>query len=98
MKLTIRNGQMRCIYDERLDLSKFGDVTVRRASNVEIKTGVEQDVGLSHIPTNSWYADMRPTAGSILGPFPSHAAAIAAEVKWLHENWLPQIKETPECQ
>lgn len=46
----------------------------------------------SHVePTpdgRAWTADMQPSGGPILGPYPTRAAALDAERAWLHTNRL----------
>lgn len=80
MELTINiRGQIRCIYDEALDLSALGPPVVTRASHVEPKMH-----GL-------WYADLAPVAGPRLGPFPRRSDALAAERAWLAANWLSPV-------
>ena len=69
-------GQIRCLYDEALDLTAFGPTTIVRASHVE--------------PTSEgqWMADLSPMNGPQLGPFPTLSAALQAEVNWLRQHWL----------
>jgi hypothetical protein len=70
-------GHLHCLYNESLDLSTLGRLTIRRASHVE--------------PTNDgqWTADLSPLGGPVLGPFPLRSAALAAEEDWIIRNWLP---------
>jgi hypothetical protein len=85
MQLIIDNrGNGRCIYSELLDLQALGQVQIRRASYVE-----PDEAG-------QWWVDLAPLdesamRGSMLGPFPSRSAALAAEEQWLAE----QLAETP---
>jgi len=67
---------VRCLYDEELDLSSLGNLTIARATHVE--------------PSNcgSWYADLSPVKGPVLGPFQRRSQALSAEVQWLECNWL----------
>ena len=69
-------GGVRCVYDEALPLSEFGQLTIARGSHVE--------------PTDSghWTADLSPVGGPLLGPFESRSAALTAERDWLETNWL----------
>jgi hypothetical protein len=71
-----RLGDVRCLYDEALDLTALGQVAIERASHVE--------------PTaeGAWTADMRPVGGPVLGPFERRSSALAAERAWLDEHWL----------
>jgi hypothetical protein len=77
MELIVRaDGSLRCLYDETVDLSALGHVTIRRASHVE--------------PTDNgqWQADLSPVGGPVLGPFTLRSNALAAEVEWLRRHWL----------
>ncbi len=77
MQLVIASdGQMRCVYDETLDLHKLGRVTIKRASHVE--------------PTvdGKWIADLSPLKGPQLGPFRLRSEALDAERDWIEEHWL----------
>ncbi|HSG70627.1 MAG TPA: hypothetical protein VLA12_09455 [Planctomycetaceae bacterium] len=69
-------GNIRCIYDETLDLSQFGQVRIERASHVE--------------PTlhGQWRADLSPVNGPELGPFSLRSEALRAELEWLERHWL----------
>jgi hypothetical protein len=69
-------GDIRCIYDETLDLSQFGQVRIERVSHVE--------------PTadGQWRADLSPVNGPGLGPFRLRSEALRAELEWLEQNWL----------
>ena len=71
-------GTTTCIYGEELDLSAIGAVVIRRASNVE-----PDDTG-------NWWADMAPSCGPRLGPFPRRSDALTAETQWLstHMGWV----------
>ena len=76
------DGTGRCLYDETLDLSQLGHVSIRRASHVE--------------PTDDgrWQADLSPVDGPVLGPFARRSEALSAEVEWLQTNWL--VPDAPE--
>ncbi len=69
-------GILRCVYDECLDLSRIGQVSIRRGSHVEPDEN------------GSWQADMSPVGGPMLGPFPTRSMALLAERQWLSANWL----------
>jgi hypothetical protein len=69
-------GDIRCLYDESLDLSSLGSVHVQRGSHVE------PDLN------GQWFADMSPVCGPRLGPFPRRSDALNAEVAWLYDHWL----------
>ncbi|MEM8669354.1 MAG: hypothetical protein AAGG48_17655 [Planctomycetota bacterium] len=70
-------GNVRGIYDDRVDLRSIGHYEIRRGSHVE-----PTDAG------GRWIADMTPVDGPVLGPFPKRGEALAAEVAWLQQNWL----------
>ena len=77
MRLRIdQSGVVHAVYDEMLDLSTLGDMSIRRASHVE--------------PDESgrWWADLGPVSGPRLGPFDRRSEALAAEVRWLDRHWL----------
>jgi hypothetical protein len=64
-------GDVRCIYDEALDLRELGALQITRASHVE----PDRD--------GYWWADMGPVDGPVLGPYGSRTEAIQAERGWL---------------
>jgi hypothetical protein len=77
MQLVIeRDGKVRGIYGEEIDLAALGPARITRASHVE--------------PDNQgrWLADLSPVRGPVLGPFERRSEALEAEVAWLEENWL----------
>jgi hypothetical protein len=65
------DGGVRCIYDESLDLRALGKLQITRASHVEPDC------------EGSWWADIGPVGGPVLGPFRTRGEALAAERKWL---------------
>jgi hypothetical protein len=69
-------GIVRAIYGEQIDLAVFGPAIIRRASHVE------PDM------EGRWWADLRPVAGPVLGPFAVRSLALDAEVAWLEAHWL----------
>jgi hypothetical protein len=74
--LVSRQGDIRCLYDEAVDLGSLGRLTITRGSHVEPdKSG-------------QWFADLSPVSGPQLGPFSLRSDALAAERDWLHANWL----------
>ena len=64
-------GDVRCIYDEALDLREIGSLQITRASHVE----PDRD--------GFWWADMGPVGGPVLGPFKNRTEALGAEREWL---------------
>jgi len=77
VKITVdRQGTLRTIYSEGLDLSQLGKVLIKRASQVEPDT-----CGL-------WWADMALSGGPNFGPFVRRSEAIAVEVAWLENHSL----------
>src|SRR5262245_61328086 len=81
-----RDGNLRCVYDEAIDLTALGALTIRRASSVE----PDRD--------GAWWADLSPLGGPRLGPFAQRSLALAAEESWLERNWLgrrPHFRHRP---
>jgi hypothetical protein len=75
MELVIHpGGAVTTIYDELLDLSCLGPVSITRASHVEPAAN------------GQWSAQI--IDGPTLGPFERRSDAIAAEVAWLTEHRL----------
>ena len=64
-------GEVRCIYDEALDLREIGKLQITRASHVEPDAD------------DYWWADMGPVGGPVLGPYGSRSEALDAEREWL---------------
>ena len=75
------NGETRMVFDDRVDLRSVGCISIQRGSHVE-PTSVGQ-----------WTSDLSPVAGPTLGPFDKRSEALAAEVAWLHRNWLVRSPE-----
>ena len=69
-------GDVRCVYDEVIDLAALGTLTIRRGSHVE------------PAPDGGWTADLGPVDGPVLGPFEIRSQALAAERNWLNRHWL----------
>ena len=77
MQLLVQpNGGVRCIYGEAINLSALGRVQITRGSHVE----PNED--------GRWIADLAPCCGPRLGPYERRSDALAAEHRWLAENWL----------
>lgn len=70
------HGTVRCLYQEFLDLTPLGPLTIRRASQVEPDA------------EGCWWADMGLVQGPRLGPFPLRSQALIAECNWLEEHRL----------
>ena len=64
-------GDVRCIYDDALDLRELGKLQITRASHVEPDRH------------GFWCADMRPVDGPVLGPFKKRTEALQAERGWV---------------
>ena len=64
-------GDVRCIYDEALDLRELGQLQITRASHVE----PDRD--------GFWWADMGPSGGPVLWPYCSRSEGLGAEREWL---------------
>lgn len=69
-------GQVRCVYDEAINLHALGAVAIERASHVESD------------PRGRWLAQLSPVGGPTLGPFSRRSDALAAEATWLRRHWL----------
>jgi hypothetical protein len=65
------DGDVRCIYDEALDLRELGKLHITRASHVEPDA------------EGFWWADMGPVGGPVLGPYANRSEALGAEREWL---------------
>jgi hypothetical protein len=85
MQLVIdRQGIVRGVYAEAIDLAQFGDMAIRRASHVEPDAA------------GRWWADLAPVGGPTLGPFGRRSEALSAELTWLEEHWLYFPSTTPK--
>ena len=71
-----RDGNVRMIYSELVEPHVLGTPTIERGSHVE--------------PDHNgfWWADLSPSNGPRLGPYPIRSLAIDAEIAWLREFWL----------
>ncbi len=71
-----RQGNVRCLYGEDIDLAALGSLRISRASHVE-PDGQGQ-----------WWVDLSPVSGPRLGPFAFRSQALDAESQWLASHWL----------
>ena len=71
-----RQGQVRCLYEEVIDLACLGQLTIRRGSHVEPDSD------------GQWWADLAPVKGPRIGPFDRRSEALDAEREWLENHWL----------
>lgn len=77
MELVISaSGDVGCVYDESIDLTSLGLITIERASHVEPDR------------RGQWHADLAPVGGPRLGPYQRRSEALAAEAAWLGVHWL----------
>ena len=77
MQLVItRDGAVRGLYTEEIDLNTLGRPVIARGSYVE----PDQQ--------GRWFADLSPVAGPRLGPFGHRSDALVAEIAWLEAHWL----------
>ncbi len=74
-------GEVRCVYDETIDLHQLGPPQIQRASHVEPSSD------------GRWHADLSPVDGPLLGPFATRSEALAAERQWLETYWLNPSQE-----
>jgi len=70
------NGTLRCIYDEAIDLTVFGQPVIRRASHVDPDA------------EGNWVVDLSLSSGPVVGRFVRRSEALEAEIAWLQSNWL----------
>lgn len=72
-------GEVRCLYEEDIDLAALGMVFITRASHVEPDEG------------GGWWANLKTVNGPILGPFAVRSDALRSEKDWLIDHWLNRI-------
>ena len=83
MKMIIAStGDVRCLYDETVDLASLGSLDIQRGSHVEPDSD------------GQWFADLSPVAGPRLGPFSRRSDALAAELAWLEAHWLTSVSKS----
>jgi hypothetical protein len=70
-----RQGQIRGIYSEAIDLAAYGQLSIRRASFVEPDA------------LGKWWADLSPVNGPRIGPFDRRSQALDVERIWLESYW-----------
>ena len=75
-------GNVRCIYDEALDLREIGTLKITRASHVEPDA------------EGCWWADMGPVGGPVLGPSRNRTEALRAEREGLSASLPPALRIT----
>jgi len=74
--IVLKDGCVRCVYGEAIELASLGTRCIRRASFVEPdKQG-------------RWWVDLKPLGGPVLGPFGKRSEALGAESRWLEAHWL----------
>jgi hypothetical protein len=74
-----KDGRIRCVYDEAIDLAALGKLSITRASHVEPDE------------SGAWWADMAPVGGPKLGPFEKRSDALAAEREWIDSHVIGTI-------
>ncbi len=78
MQLIVQpDGNVRCLYDELIDLAALGRPRIHRASCVEPDGN------------GQWHVDLALSGGPQLGPFTSRSAALQAEREWLEAAGIP---------
>lgn len=70
------DGVVRGLYGELIDARGLGAGAVVRASHVE------------PAGDGGWTADLKPSGGPVLGPYPLRSDALTAEADWLTRNLL----------
>jgi hypothetical protein len=75
--IVLPTGEIRCLYDEAIDLGAIGRPVIARASHVEPDAD------------GQWWADLSPVDGPQLGPYLRRTDALGAEHDWLETHWLP---------
>jgi hypothetical protein len=74
--IVLSTGEIRCLYEEVIDLAALGRPAITRASHVEPDAD------------GQWWADLSPVDGPSLGPYRQRTDALGAEHTWLEANWL----------
>ncbi len=77
MQIVVKpGGEVRCVYDEAIDLATLGPPKIARGSHVEPDA------------EGQWWADLGPVGGPKLGPYGLRTEALESELNWLNANWL----------
>ena len=74
--IVLVDGRIRYLYQESLDLSPLGEMTITRASHLEPDESAQ------------WWADLGRSSGPRIGPFSRRSAALQAEQSWLEGHLL----------
>jgi hypothetical protein len=74
--IVLPTGEIRCLYEEVINLAELGSLAISRASQVEPDAD------------GQWWADLSPVEGPQIGPFPRRTEALGAEHSWLEAHWL----------
>lgn len=78
------DGLLKFVYHDGLAaLQQLGETLIARASHVE------------PAPQLGWTADLTPSGGPILGPYPLRSQALDAEVTWLDQFFQSFEKVQP---
>lgn len=97
------NGAITAIYDDDLaDFFTIGHATIQRASHIEpvtvgelpwsARVNLPQGIDLNDLSASAgWCADMQPSGGPILGPFPLRQQALDAERTWLEAKLFGEL-------
>jgi hypothetical protein len=99
------SGEVRAIYSPltaQIAKAMGGAVTTRRASHVEPTADLSERAlreleekfkretkDLQEIFVHSWWADMTPVGGPVLGPYDTREEALNDEKVWLEEHNIP---------
>ena len=102
-----RDGTVKHIYDDKLQgIAEQGKSTIARASHVEpwgelSMNAVEwlyknRPIFMDKHAKDTcggWWSDLLVSGGPVLGPFPTRAEALQAEVDWINANILTEAKK-----
>jgi hypothetical protein len=88
----------RAIYSEHAEslLVNLGDIQIRRVSHVEPTDSLSEEALAwlrqnldGEILPNSWWADLTPVEGPVLGPYDTRDYALTMELTWLKKHGTP---------